>query len=152
PDDVLKLVKANGGVVMVNFYSGFLVPEGARAMKKMFEVARELRDKFGEDTTKYREAMRAYMKENDYPPGDVGTIVDHIDHIVKVAGVDHVGIGSDFDGVPKLPAGMKDVSCYPAITQELLNRKYSREDIHKILGGNLMRAFAAAEKAKKDEK
>ncbi|MBX9584794.1 MAG: dipeptidase [Gemmataceae bacterium] len=154
PDDVLKLVKANGGVVMVNFYSGFLVPEGARATRKMFEVGRELRAKFGEDTAKYREAMRAYMKENDYPPGDVGTICDHIDHIVKVAGVDHVGIGSDFDGVPKLPAGMKDVSCYPAITQELLNRKYSRADIHKVLGGNLLRAFAAAEKAagKRDER
>ena len=147
PDDVLKLVKANGGVVMVNFYSGFLVPEGARAMKKMFEVGRELRVKYGEDTAKFREAMRAWQRENDYPPGDVGTIVDHIDHIVKVAGVDHAGIGSDFDGVPKLPRGMGDVSCYPAITQELLNRKYSRGDIHKILGGNLMRAFAAAEKA-----
>lgn len=147
PDDVLGLVKANGGVVMVNFYSGFLVPEGARAMKKMFEVGRELRVKFGEDTVKFREAMRAWQKENDYPPGDVGTIVDHIDHIVKVAGVDHAGLGSDFDGVPKLPRQMSDVSCYPLITQELLNRKYSREDIHKILGGNLMRAFAAAEKA-----
>jgi membrane dipeptidase len=151
PDDVLELVKANGGVVMVNFYSGFLVPEGARAMKKMFEVGRELRAKFGEDTARFREAMRAYLKENDYPPGTVGTIVDHIDHIVKVAGIDHVGLGSDFDGVPKLPVGMKDVSCYPAITQELLNRKYGREDIHKVLGGNLLRAFAAAEKVKKDE-
>lgn len=147
PDDVLKLVKANGGVVMVNFYSGFIVPEGARAMKRMFEVGRELRDKFGEDTAGFREAMRAYQRENDYPAGDVRTIADHIDHIVKVAGIDHVGLGSDFDGVPKLPRQMSDVSCYPFITQELLNRKYSREDIHKVLGGNLMRAFAAAEKA-----
>lgn len=149
PDDVLKLVKVNGGVVMVNFYSGFLVPEGARAMKQMFEVGRKLRDKFGEDTAGFREAMRAYQKENDYPAGTVATIVDHIDHIVKVAGIDHVGLGSDYDGIPKVPKQMDDVASYPLITQELLNRKYSREDIHKILGGNLMRAFAAAEKVSK---
>ena len=144
PDDVLGLVKANNGVVMVNFYSGFLVPEGARAMRRMFEVSRELKKKYP-DEEKFREAMRAWVKENDYPTGSVKTIVDHIDHIVKMAGVDHVGIGSDFDGVPKLPSQMEDVSCYPYITQEMLNRKYTREQIHKVLGGNLMRVFAAAE-------
>lgn len=146
PDDVLKRMKENGGVVMVNFYSGFIVPEGARAMKEMFTVGRKLRDKFGEDTAGYREAMRAWIKENDYPAGDVRTIVDHIDHIVKVAGIDHVGLGSDYDGINKVPTGMEDVSKYPYITQELLNRKYTKEQIHKLLGGNLMRAFAQAEK------
>lgn len=150
PDDVLKLVKANNGVVMINFYSGFLVPEGARAVKKMFEVARELKKKYPDDEKKYEEAIRAYLKENDYPAGSVQTIVDHIDHIVKVAGVDHVGIGSDFDGVTKLPHQMDDVSCYPLVTQELLNRGYTKEQIHKILGGNLMRVFAAAEKVSRE--
>ncbi|MDB5310646.1 MAG: Membrane dipeptidase [Gemmataceae bacterium] len=145
PDDVLKLVPANGGVVMVNFYSGFLVPEGARAMRRMFEVSRELKAKFAGDEAKYQEALKAWVKENDYPAGSVLTIADHIDHVAKVAGIDHVGLGSDFDGVPKLPHQMSDVSCYPFITQELLNRKYTREQIHKILGGNLMRTFAAAE-------
>jgi len=144
PDDVLGLVKANGGVVMVNFYSGFVVPEGARAMQRMFEVSRELKKKFPNEA-EFKEALQAWVKENDYPAGSVHTIVDHIDHIVKVAGIDHVGLGSDFDGVPKLPYQMSDVSCYPYITQELLNRKYTREQIHKILGGNLMRVFAAAE-------
>src|SRR5262245_24890137 len=146
PDDVLKLVKENGGVVMVNFYSGFITPEGARATQKMLEVARELKKKFGDDEAKYREAYRAWSRENDYPAGDVHTIVDHIDQIVKVAGIDHVGIGSDFDGVPKLPKQMSDVSSYPLITQVLLDRGYTKEQIHKILGGNLMRVFAAAEK------
>jgi membrane dipeptidase len=146
PDDVLGLVRQNGGVVMVNFYSGFIVPEGARAMQKMFEFGRELRKKYPEGDPRYREAMRAYLKENDYPPGDVHTIVDHIDHIAKVAGVDHVGLGSDFDGVPKLPRQMDDVSCYPLVTQVLLDRGYTKEQIHKILGGNLMRAFAEAER------
>jgi membrane dipeptidase len=150
PDDVLKLVKANGGVVMVNFYSGFLVPEGARAVRKLAEVARELMKKYGDDQKGFEEAMRAWLKDNDYPAGTVHTIVDHIDHIVKVAGIDHVGLGSDFDGVPKLPHQMDDVSRYPLITQEMLNRGYTREQIHKVLGGNLMRAFAAAEKASRD--
>jgi membrane dipeptidase len=150
PDDVLKLVKENRGVVMVNFYSGFLTPEGARAMKLMFEKGRELRKQFPNDDAKYREAFREWAKQNEYPAGDVTNIVDHIDHIVKVAGIDHVGIGSDFDGVPKLPNQMKDVSCYPLITQIMLDRGYTKEQIHKVLGGNLMRVFAEAEKVSRE--
>jgi len=145
PDDVLQLVKANNGVVMVNFYSGFIVPEGARAMRRMFDVSRELKAKFPDDEAKYKEALRAWVKENDYPAGSVKTIADHIDHIVKVAGIDHVGLGSDFDGITKVPHQMEDVSKYPYLTQELLNRKYTKEQIHKVLGGNLMRVFADAE-------
>jgi membrane dipeptidase len=150
PDEVLKLVKKNGGVVMINFFSGFIVPEGARAMQKMFEVARDLKKKYPDDEAKYREAIRAWVRENDYPPGSVHDIVDHIDHVVKVAGIDHVGIGSDFDGVTKLPKQMSDVSCYPLITQLMLDRGYSKEQIHKVLGGNLMRVFAEAEKVSRD--
>jgi membrane dipeptidase len=145
PDDVLKLVKENRGVVMVNFFSGFLTPEGGRATQKMLEVARELKKKFSDDEAKYREAFRAWAKDNDYPAGTVHDIADHIDRVVKVAGIDHVGLGSDFDGVPKLPKQMSDVSCYPLITQVLLDRGYTKEQIHKVLGGNLMRAFAEVE-------
>ena len=146
PDDVLKLVKANGGVVMVNFYSGFVVPEGARAMQKMFDVGRELKKKFPDDESKYREAMRAWQKENPYPTGTVHTVVDHIEHIIKVAGIDHVGLGSDYDGITKLPTQLEDVSTYPVITQEMLNRGYKPAEIKKLLGENLMRAFRDAEK------
>ncbi len=146
PDDVLQLVKANNGVVMVNFFSGFLVPEGARAMRKMFDVARDLKKKYPDDDVKYREALRAWVKENDFPAGSVQTIADHIDHIVKAAGIDHVGLGSDFDGITKTPYQMDDVAFYPYLTQELLNRKYTKEQIHKILGENLMRVLADAEK------
>ena len=150
PDDVLKLVKENRGVVMVNFFSGFVTPEGARAMNKMFEVGRDLKKKYPEDEAKYREEFRAWAKANDYPAGDIRIIADHIDHIVKVAGIDHVGLGSDFDGVSKLPKGLEDVSCYPKITQLLLDRGYTKEQIHKVLGGNLMRAFAEAEKVSRE--
>ncbi len=149
PDDVLRLVKENNGVVMVNFFSGFIVPEGARATRKMFEVARELRKKYPDDE-KFQEALRQWSRENDYPAGTVKTIVDHIEHVIKVAGIDHVGLGSDFDGVTRLPAQMEDVSCYPYITQELLNRGYGKEDIRKILGGNLMRVFRDAEKVSRE--
>ncbi len=149
PDDVLKLVKANNGVVMVNFYSGFIVPEGARAMKKMFEVSRALKKKYP-DETRFNEALRQWLKENDYPAGTVHTIVDHIEHVVQMAGIDHVGLGSDFDGVTRLPAQMEDVSCYPYITQELLNRGYKEADIRKVLGENLMRVFRDAERVSRE--
>ena len=146
PDDVLKLVKANNGVVMINFYSGFVVPEGAKAMTRMFDVIRDMRKKYGDDDAKVREAVRAWAKENDYPAGGVQTVVDHIEHVVKVAGVDHVGLGSDYDGIGKTPDQLGDVSCYPYITQELLNRGYKKADIVKILGGNALRVMRDAEK------
>jgi membrane dipeptidase len=146
PDDVLKLVAENGGVVMVNFYSGFVVPESARTMAKMFDVRRELREKYPNDA-EFEKAQEKWRRENPISPGSVRTVVDHIDHIVKTAGIDHAGLGSDFDGITMVPRQLEDVSCYPYITQELLNRGYSREDIHKVLGGNFLRAFRQAEEA-----
>jgi membrane dipeptidase len=144
PDDVLVLMKKNGGVVMVNFFSGFIVPEAARAMKDMFQMARDLRKKYPNES-EFLLALKEWQREHPIPRGSVHTLVDHIDHIVKVAGVDHVGIGSDFDGINVVPHQVEDVSYYPYITQELLNRGYSREDILKILGGNLLRVFRAVE-------
>jgi membrane dipeptidase len=144
PDDVLKLVAANDGVIMVNFYSGFIVPEGARATKRMFEVARELKAKYPSEQ-EFQAAWRQWRKENPIPTGSVHTLVDHIEHIIKVAGVDHVGLGSDYDGITTVPRQLEDVSCYPYITQELLNRGHSKEAIHKVLGGNLLRVLGRAE-------
>ncbi len=145
PDDVLKLVKTNGGVVMVNFFPGFITPEGARASKEMFAAYRDLRAKIKDDK-ELELALAAWKKEHPMPTGSVHTVVDHIEHIIKVAGIDHVGLGSDYDGIGSAPKQLEDVSCYPYITQELLNRGYQKEEIHKILGGNLLRVFRAAEK------
>ncbi|MEC9148093.1 MAG: membrane dipeptidase, partial [Planctomycetota bacterium] len=78
--------------------------------------------------------------------GSIHDLVDHIAHLVKVAGVDHVGIGSDYDGVSKLPTQLEDVSTYPVITQALLDRGFAEKDIHKIMSGNIMRAYREAEK------
>jgi membrane dipeptidase len=144
PDDVLQLIAKNGGVVMVNFFPGFLVPEAARQMKQMFQAARDLRAKYPKEE-EFLLALKEWHREHPIPTGSVHNVVDHIEHIVKVAGTDHVGLGSDFDGISTVPAQLEDVSCYPNITQELLNRGYSKEDIHKILGGNLLRVFRQVE-------
>ena len=114
PDEILKLLPANGGVVMINFYPKYIVPT-------------------------------AILEQDENARGDLGMVVDHIEHVINVAGIDHVGIGSDYDGVGSLPVGLEDVSTYPAITQELVNRGYKKEAIHKILGGNVFRALKQAE-------
>ena len=145
PDDVLKMVKANGGVVMVNFYSGFITPEGARASREMFSIYRRFKDQF-KDEKELQQAVEQWRKEHPMPRGSVHTVVDHIEHIAKVAGVDHVGLGSDFDGINSVPEQLDDVSYYPYITQELLNRGWKEKDILKVLGGNLLRVFREAEK------
>jgi membrane dipeptidase len=145
PDDVLARIKTNNGVVMVNFFSGFVVPESAKVMASMFDVSRELREKFPKDEDFERES-NAWKKSHPMSSGTVKDLVDHIEHIVKVAGVDHVGLGSDYDGVSQVPVDLPDVSSYPVITQELLDRKYSEADIKKILGGNALRALRDCEK------
>jgi membrane dipeptidase len=144
PDDILLRLKQNRGVVMVNFYSGFIVPEGARIMRNMFEVGREMREKFPGEK-EYSAAMKQWHKENPMPSGTVKDVVDHIDHIAKVAGIDHVGLGGDYDGVSQVPTDLPDVSSYPVITQELLNRHYTEPQIKKILGENILRALHEAQ-------
>jgi membrane dipeptidase len=144
PDDVLKLLAKNGGVVMVNFYSGFITPEGAQRYKDVFQVMRDLRAKYPKDAD-YTLALKGWYKDHPIPRGSIHHVVDHIEHIIKVAGIDHVGIGSDYDGIESTPNQLEDVSTYPLITQELLNRGYKKADIHKVLGGNVLRALREAE-------
>jgi membrane dipeptidase len=144
PDDVLRVVAKNGGVVMVNFFPGFIVPEGARAMKDMFQAGRDLKARYPKDA-EFQAAWSEWKRAHPFPTGSVHTVVDHIEHIIKVAGVDHVGLGSDFDGIGTVPRQVEDVSCYPVITQELLNRGHAAEAIRKVLGGNLLRVLGRAE-------
>jgi membrane dipeptidase len=100
-------------------------------------------DKLSDDDVE-RE-MRRWKRKNPYPRGTIHDLLDHIDHIAKVAGVEHVGLGSDYDGVSVLPAQLEDASSYPYITQGLLDRGYSEEEIRGILGGNLIRVFKKAD-------
>jgi membrane dipeptidase len=145
PDDVLELVKKNRGVIMVNFYPGFVMPDGARQMKEMFAVGRELKAKYPNEK-EFQEAYEAWRKDHPFSVGSVHDVVDHIEHIIKIAGIDAVGLGSDYDGIGAVPRQLEDVSCYPFITQVLLDRGYSRQDIHKVLGANALRVLRDAEK------
>lgn len=144
PDDVLKLLPRNGGVIMVNFYSGFITADAARFTRLTMQTARELRAKYPKEED-FKEAYRQWRKGYTMPAGTLHDVVDHIEHIMKVAGPDHVGLGSDYDGIDSTPKQLEDVSCFPLITQELLNRGHSRETIHKVLGGNVLRAMRQAE-------
>ena len=153
-DDMLRAVAKNGGVVQVNFYSGF-VDDGFR---KAADAQRKDRDAAVEE---YKARVRAEGKTVTYldddhverewmakiPRAPLKSLIDHIDHIAKIAGVDHVGLGSDFDGVSgATPEGIDSAADLPRITQALLDRGYSADDIHKILGGNLMRVFREVER------
>lgn len=149
PDDVLRLTAKNGGVVMVNFFSGFVEPESARRMAKMFDANRELRVKFPDDVEYEKEKTR-WRARNPILPGTIHDVIDHIDHIVRVAGIDHVGIGSDYDGVSMLPKQLEDVSTYPLITQALLTRGYTSEETHQIMSGNILRVMREAERVAKE--
>ena len=142
PDDILVQVKQNGGVVMVNFYSGFIVPDSSRAMKAVVD---EFRHKYP-DPIERKKALGewSHTEAARRTRGDIKDVANHIDHLVKVAGIDHVGIGSDFDGIERWPVGLDDVSCYPRLTEELLRRGYSESDVHKILGKNILRVFRAS--------
>jgi membrane dipeptidase len=145
PDDILRKIATNDGVVMVNFYSGFVVPGAAAAADAMFEEARALRSRFGDDDVAMEKAWREWESRQRMPRGTVTDLVDHIDHIVAAAGEDHVGLGSDYDGMSVVPEGLEDASKFPAITQELMRRGYAEAQIRKILGENLLRALAGAE-------
>lgn len=144
-DDLLRSLGENGGVICVNYFPGFL-DEGyhERAVVIWREFGRrrqELTDLYGGDGERAWSELEAEYQERmgAIPRPSIGVLVDHIDHVVRVAGVDHVGLGSDFDGISVLPEGMEDVTDLPVITAELVERGYSDRDIRKILGGNLLR-------------
>ncbi len=149
PDDILMLTAKNGGVVMVNFYSGFIHPESAKRRAKMFEVSRELHRQYPNEKD-YQAARKRWIAANPIESGDIYDVADHIEHIIKVAGIDHVGLGSDFDGIDKAPKQLEDVSKYPVITQVLLDRGYSASQIHQLMSGNVLRVMRRAEAVAKE--
>ena len=150
PDDLLRRIAKNGGVVMINFYPAFIdqkaVDAGAERDARLKPERDRLREAFKNDPKRLEEELAKLNAANPLPPTPLSVLVDHFDHVAKVAGVDHVGIGSDFDGVPYLPTGMEDISKLPALTYELLRRGYSERDVRKILGENLLRALEGAER------
>jgi membrane dipeptidase len=150
PDAILKRLPQNGGVIMVVFYPSFLDERtrdetAARSTKLRDQIA-QLRERFKDDQPGFVKAEAELLAANPVYVTDYKKIVDHIDHIKKVAGIDHVGLGSDFDGVDVLPTPMKGVEDLPLITYEMLRRGYTEQEIRKVLGENFLRAFAQAER------
>jgi membrane dipeptidase len=150
PDELLRRIAKNGGVVMVNFYPVFIDQKALDASRERAERLKPQLDalnvRFKDDAKRLAEERQKVFDANPLPPTPLSVLIDHIDHIAKVAGIDHVGIGSDFDGVSSLPVGMEDISKLPVIAYELLRRGYKEDAIRKILGENLLRAFSEAER------
>src|SRR5262245_1774804 len=143
PDDILKGLPANGGVVMVSFVAGFADPEVARVMQPALdERNRRAKKAISENELS---ALFEEFRKLKLPPSTIASVADNIEHIRDVAGVDHVGIGSDFDGNDKWPHGLADVSMYPNLFAELIRRKWSDDDLRKLAGENLLRVMARAE-------
>ena len=150
PDDLLRRIAKNGGVIQVNFYSLFVdqktvAPQADERDRRLKAQQDALNEKYKDDPERLSEEGDKLEAANPLPPLPLSKLIDHIDHIVKVAGIDHVGLGADFDGANDFPEGARDVSMLPNITYELLKRGYSEQDIRKILGENFLRVFARAE-------
>ena len=147
PDDVLKLLPANGGVVMVNFYLGHLSPEFIQwSADKSAEDAR-LKSLYTGQPERRDAGMKVWLAAHPEPRAGVGLIADHIEHVAKVAGYDHVGIGGDLDGIgyDEAPAGMNSVAGYPLLFAELIRRGWSDANLAKLAGGNVLRVMRRAE-------
>ena len=144
-DDMVRALARNGGVISINFGAGFLNAKDAEALRKRIGQAVATQpDLVGGALDAF--AAAEYVREYGEMRPAAATLEDavaHIDHVVKVAGVDHVGIGSDWDGINTVPAGLEDVSKMPALTAALLRRGYTEADVRKILGGNLLRVLRA---------
>lgn len=147
-DEMVAALTDNGGVVQINFGSSFLTATARNynnAAQQAF-IRFRAEQHLTEDDPRLKEFADNYKRDNPYPFATVNNVLDHIDRAVELAGIDHVGLGSDYDGVgDTLPVGLKDVSEYPNLVAGLMDRGYSEESIRKILGGNLMRVWAAVE-------
>lgn len=145
-DDMITKLAENGGVIMINFGSGFVSPAARMWRDKMGAKRQSLIATFGEDSQQVSDFNEQYKQENPYPFASLEMVLDHIDHVAKLVGIDYIGIGSDYDGVgDSLPTGLKDVSTFPNLVEGLLKRGYTESQIKKILNGNLLRVWAAVE-------
>ncbi len=145
-DDMIKALGDNGGVIQINFGSTFVSKISQNWRNQMTVKRKALVEKEGKDSPLVAAFDEEYIAKNPFPFANVDTVLDHIDHVVDLIGIDHVGIGSDYDGVgDSLPEGLKDVSTYPNLVQGLMDRDYSQTDIKKILSGNFLRVWQAVE-------
>jgi membrane dipeptidase len=152
-DDMLRAVAANGGAVCVNFGPEFLDAAWAEkldALEKTADIPAIARANAGDAKATQRAIMHRFHElAASLPPVPADRVIDHVEHVARVAGVDHVCIGSDYDGIPVAPAGLDDVSRLPFITRELLKRGFSAEDVRKVLGENVLRVMEENEKGRR---
>lgn len=141
-DKMIKALGENGGVIQINFGSTFVTKRANAWSNKRSAGQKVVAEKFGKDSDEYNNFRAQFAEKNPLPYATLDSVLDHIDHVVKLIGIDHVGIGSDYDGVgDSLPTDLKDVSTYPNLIQGLLNRGYSDAHIIQILSGNFMRVW-----------
>src|SRR4051812_23379788 len=145
PDSILRRVTTNGGIVMVPFVTGFVSPAVYQYEQSTRPAIGELQKKYGTDTAAITRAIKDWRTTHPEPHATLTQVADQIDYVRKVAGVDHVGIGSDFDGITEVVQGLEDVSTFPALFAELARRGWSDTDLKKLAGENLLRVFAQAE-------
>ncbi len=147
-DEMIKALAKNGGVIQITIGSGFLTAKANEySVAQWAEQDAWIKENgVGENSPEAKQYKLDYRKDRPYPYASVADVANQFDHVIKLVGIDHVGIGTDFDGVgDSLPVGLKDVSDYPALVAELLRRGYAEEDIAKILGGNLLRVWSEVE-------
>jgi membrane dipeptidase len=144
PDSILARLPRNGGVVMVTFVPAFVSPEAA-VWDTEAQRERERLKSTVSDTAERRRLEDEWKAAHPQPRATLAQVADHIEHVRKVAGVDHVGIGSDFDGIDTVPEGLEDVSMFPNLFAELIRRGWSDADLKKLAGGNILRVLRAAE-------
>jgi membrane dipeptidase len=147
PDEVLALLPKNGGIVMVTFVPGFVSSKVTAWNRQQTAEENRLKALTPNDAAAVKIGLDTWTKANPAPRATISDVADHIDHIRKVAGVDHIGLGGDFDGITSVVQGLEDVSTYPSLTAELLRRGYQNDEVRKILGLNMLRVMRAAEKA-----
>ena len=145
PDEILRQVKTNDGIVMVTFVPGFVSQEVADYNKKETDQRARLLTALNNNESAVNAAMVDWRRLNPSPRASLLQVADHVDHIKKIAGIDHVGFGGDFDGITSVVVGLEDVSCYPQLVAELLRRGYSDDDIRKITNRNILRVMREVE-------
>ncbi|MFN2315534.1 MAG: dipeptidase [Gemmatimonadales bacterium] len=145
PDSILRRMPENGGIVMVTFVPGFISQPLIDHGRRLTALRQDLATRHGSDTSAARRAVEQWQQDNPAPRATLGEVADHIEYIRRIAGVDHVGIGGDFDGISTVVMGLEDVSTYPALFAELARRGWTEADLRKLAGENMLRVLEGVE-------
>ncbi len=150
PDDVLRLLEKNGGIVMVNFYPGYLSAARNRwdadyAAERARYASPPFAGIYIGQPDRAKAALEDWVKAHPAPKVTIAEVADHIEHVRRIAGIDHVGLGSDFDGIPATPVGLDGVDKYPDLLAELMRRGWTNEEVAKVAGENMLRVLASVE-------